>query len=488
MKKNLPSFILFAALVWTIAACQPTPTTAPTTLPQSAPTAMVEPLIAPTQPAAVVLTVAGSDGTKTFRLEDLKNLPAAEGLAGYKTSTGKIYPPQKMKGVLLTDLLDQTGGLDASMGVQVEASDGYAMTFSYDQVTKGNFVTYDPATGDEIANPGNLRVALAYEMEGKPLDPQTDGNLRLVVLGDQPTQVVDGHWSVKFINKVTIKPMAADWSLVLQGKIIDEVDRGTFESCSTGQCHPASWTDEKAVKWNGTPLYLLAGRVDDENKHGTGAFDAALAAAGYTIEIVGKDGYSVTLDSKRVRGNKNILVANTADGNPLTDKDFPLKLVGSDVSPKESVGGIEKIILHLDVSPAPEATATVCPTEAAAATSNAVAALSLSGLVDRPLSWSLPELKKLDVVKATVEHPKSGKMDVEGVRLNELLDLAGFKPEAKIVSMIASDGYVSDVDLAAVRACKDCLIYFTDKGGLNAAMPGMQSNFWARDVEKIELK
>ena len=39
---------------------------------------------------------------------------------------------------------------DPEMGVAVTAEDGYSMTFSYDQVINGNFIAYDPATGNEL--------------------------------------------------------------------------------------------------------------------------------------------------------------------------------------------------------------------------------------------------------------------------------------------------------------------------------------------------
>jgi hypothetical protein len=86
--------------------------------------------------------------------------------------------------------------------------------------------------------------------------------------------------------------------------------------------------------------------------------------------------------------------------------------------------------------------------------------LTLTGLVDAAQAWTWDDLEALEVVKLTVEHPKKGAMEVEGVRLNALLDLAGVKPEARTLVITASDDFFAEVDLAAVRACVDCLIYF----------------------------
>jgi len=497
MKKNFVivlTIVLAFLAVLALSGCQ----AAPAASPSAAPTNAVVAPTAASQPAAPALTLVGSKGTQALTLDDLKKLPATTGQAGIKSSTGKITPPAAFKGVLMTDLITLAGGADSSMGVQVEASDGYSMTFSYDQVTNGTFIAYDPATGDESKNAGKLQVLIAYEADGKPLDATTDGALRLVVISDKNTQVTDGHWAVRFINKITVKSVAADWSIDLQGAIADTVDRGSFESCSTGKCHQSTFQDTKSQVWTGVPLWLLVGRVDDEIKHDTGAFNGALAAKNYTIEIIAKDGYSVKLDSAKVAKNSNIMVANTMNGNALTDKDFPLKLVGSDLTNKEMVGGISKIILHLGMLPqdttpqattAPIATAT---TSAAAASTPAgdITTLTLTGLVSANKTWKIDDLKAMDVVKMTVDQPKKGKVDVTGVRLNALLDLAGPKAEAKTVVFTAVDGYSAQVALADVRACADCLIGLNDSGGMNTIMTatGMPGNLWVKNVVKIELK
>jgi DMSO/TMAO reductase YedYZ molybdopterin-dependent catalytic subunit len=491
MKKRF-WIVAFIIMALTFSACQPAVTT---------------PTAASGESGAgdVVLTVEGSKETKTFTLEDLKKLPAIEGQAGSKSSSGKITVPALYKGVLLTDVLKETGGADSTMGIQVEAKDGYAMTFSYDQIVNGDYITYDPATGNEIEFEEPLQTILAYEVDGKPLNAEQDGTLRLMVVSKSPMQVVDGHWTIKFAVKVKIKPLAEEWTLEMDGATTEMVDRGSFESCSASNCHQTSWKDEKAQTWVGTPLYMLVGRVDDKSEHVADDFNDELADKGYTIDVVAKDGYTATFDSARVKDNKDLIVAYQVNDNPLTDKDFPLKLVGSDVQQKEGVGGIAKIVLHLDGSAAetePGATETTEPvatelaaTETPAAaetpqigTENVAGGLTLGGLVEKEQSWSMDDLKKMEVVKLTVEHPKKGKMDVEGVRLNALLDKAGLKADAATLCIVASDDYKTDVEVKAVRDCPDCLIAFEDDGTLKAVMPGMESGFWAKNVVKIEVK
>jgi DMSO/TMAO reductase YedYZ molybdopterin-dependent catalytic subunit len=478
MKKTL-SITLTLLFIFVLAACQVAPAVVATV---EAPTAA-----ASADNAEVVLTLVG-DSTAAFTMDDLKKMPVVEGQAGLKSSTGKIFPPQPYKGVLLSDLVKLAGGDNSSMGVQIEAKDGYSMTLSYDQINKGDFITYNPGTGDETKSGGELKTILAYEVNGKPLDVEQDGALRLMVVSAEPNQVVDGHWSVKFVTKLTVKPLAEEWSLLLEGAIKDEIDRGSFESCSASTCHQSSYTDDKGQEWVGAPLYLFAGRVDDENKHEGDAFSTTIAEKGYTIEIIAKDGYSVSLDSIRVMNNPNYIVAFTMNGNVLDEKSFPLQLVGPDLQKNEKIGGIAKIVLHMNDSAASVEATTEPTVESKPADAIAGAALSFVGLVDQPLGWSRNDLEAMDVVKMNVEHPKKGSIEVEGVRLNALIELVKVKPEAKTLVVTSSDGYVTEIGLADVVACADCMVAFEDDGSLKLAMPGMQSNFWAKAVVKIEAK
>ena len=127
-------------------AATQTPAPAPTAAPPAA-----------TASAPVVLKLEGPGGAKTLTMDDLKALPAIEGWAGIKSSTGKITVPERFKGVALDELCKLVGGLRANTGVSIVAKDGYAMTISYDQITKGDFITYDPGTGDEIKTQGSAQ-------------------------------------------------------------------------------------------------------------------------------------------------------------------------------------------------------------------------------------------------------------------------------------------------------------------------------------------
>jgi DMSO/TMAO reductase YedYZ molybdopterin-dependent catalytic subunit len=298
--------------------------------------------------SVAVLELVAKDGTSVkLTMDDLKKLPVVEGYGGIKSSTGRITAPALFTGVAVSELAKQAGGLEEGAGVSLIAKDGYEMTMSAGQIMDGTFTTYDVSTGDEIRVDDKLTVIIAYAREGKPLDPESDGDLRLVIVTPKNTQVTDGHWSVKWLTKVQVKALGGEWTLHMEGAIADDVDRGTFESCAAANCHGVSWKDEKAQEWTGVPLYLLAGRVDDTNKHGTGAFSRDVAAKGYKVEVENGDGSKTTLDAASIIDKKDILVAYQVNGNPLGDWDFPLRLVGNGLKESEMVGKIATIRLVL---------------------------------------------------------------------------------------------------------------------------------------------
>jgi hypothetical protein len=130
------------------------------------------------------------------------------------------------------------------------------------------------------------------------------------------------------------------------------------------------------------------------------------------------------------------------------------------------------------------------PTPAATQSQGAApaAALSISGAVEKPVSWSLADLKKMALVKLDLMHPKTGKQSYEGVRLTELLNAAKPTAAAKTLTVTGRDGYMADVALADAMKCTDCLIAIDNTGALSAAMPNMPSGTWVRDLVKLEVK
>ena len=294
----------------------------------------------------VVLTVKGEQGSRAFTMSQLQALPAYEGYAGIKSSTGTITPPSKYKGVPLASLADLVGGITQANGVTIVAKDGYGMTFSYRQIMEDGFTTYDPATGEEEAPDGKLTVIIAYQHDGKPIGAD-DGPLKLAVAEDTPGQVVDGHWAIKWLEGISVTKASAAWKVQLEGAVPGKLDRASYVNCASPGCHGSGWVDPQGRRWEGIPLYLVAGLVDDRRKHDAGAYNARLAKQGYDIQIETNGGQVVTIDSRDIAGRDSIVLSSKVDGGELPDEYFPLRLVGPGLSEAQMPGGIARIVVRV---------------------------------------------------------------------------------------------------------------------------------------------
>ncbi len=494
--------VVLFLLVFVLSACQPTAAPeveAPVDEPVAVdPTAMPEPTVVP-EPTAEpeptetisqepVLELIGPEETITFTMADLKALPAKEGMAGIKSSTGKITLPNKFKGVALQDLADLVGGLTDTMGVNIVAEDGYSLSFSFDQIMYGSYIGYNPVSGDELKTVDPLTAIVAYEMNGEPLNLDMDGTLRLVIISEEGNQVTDGHWSIKWVDKVEVRPMIMDWVLAVDGAIETEIDRASFESCVS--CHEATWMDDVGQVWKGVELWRLMGYADDAIKHEGWSYDVKLAKAGYDVRIVAADGFDTIVWSDDADRNHDWIVAMLVDDAPLEEKNFPLKFVGTGLDKKQMVGGIALIELMVPaLEEVAEVEEEVEETETAPVVDLTGAQFAITGMVNTVTGFTEETLRALEVVTITAEHPKSGTADYEGVRLSELFELVGIKHSATTLVITADDGFSAEISLADVLAVPDCLLGFTETPGkFKMVMPGLPSNTWVKGVISIEVK
>ena len=437
-----------------------------------------------------ILEIIGLEESKALTMADLQAIEPTAGWGGTISSAGIISPPEPLKGVTVMALAEIMGGLEPGMGVNIVAKDGYGMTMSYEQIAEGDFITYDPGTGEENAVEGPLQVIVAYERDGEPISAEDDGPLRLFIVSEKNDNIVDGHWSVKWVTQIKLKPMSEEWSLNLEGAITEQMDRNSFESCSAPGCHQATWTDESGNEWSGVPLYYLAGRVDDGVRHEDRAYNDDFAKAGYVMQIFAADGYSLGVESSRTDFNRHMFIASMVNGEPLDEKHFPLRLVGDDLDKSEMVGQIVQVVIEPNdgvAMPSGEESEEAT-TESFDLTLPEGAALMVFGQVVNKLTLGMENLQAMGVVELETEHPKKGMQHYQGIYLGDLLNLAGADPGAVTLVITAGDGYQVEAALNDIRDCTDCMIAFSDDGTINLVMPGLDSNFWVKQVNFLEVK
>jgi DMSO/TMAO reductase YedYZ molybdopterin-dependent catalytic subunit len=299
----------------------------------------------------VVLTVTGNDQTKTFTLAEIAALPVYTGFSGMKNSAGTLFPPDPVKGVKLTDLFAEVGGMSTAQSVDLQAVDDYGMTLTYGEAATGAFTVYNATTGAEEAPSSPVSAVLIYERDGQPLTQEDGAPLRLAVCQpENVNQVADGHWLVKWVDRITLREALPNWTVKMYGLKIkgkkqqtSTLDRASYLSCAAPGCHGAAWTDKATSVWTGVPLFLIMGRVDGGKSHDYGAYNEALALKGYRIKLTSASGKSVIVGSKVIRNRAQNLLANKLDGADLDATLYPLGLVGPNLKTSQFIGRLTKI-------------------------------------------------------------------------------------------------------------------------------------------------
>jgi hypothetical protein len=321
----------------------------------------------------VVLTLTGKDGTvKTYTLADLKARTTVDqgfyqGYAGFVNSANILTPVHPIKGVKLSALLADVG-YDNTTDITVTASDGYSKLLASQVVQGQGVVTYsDVPPYPETALPGGVSlrsvIAYAYKAPGQTVDdanpwidelapPMGDGPLRLWFALDtqtKPGYVVDGDWIVKWVDSIKVTgTVVQQWTVNVKGpKKTFKLTRKDFESCTAASCHKQTTVKLGGHKYQGLPLYLVVGKVDDNKAmNNWGDFNAAKALKGYWIDVRNSK-RKTSVSSKLIAGRSTkIILAWRLDGKELTGPNAPLWLIGPKLKSAQRIPGIKSITLR----------------------------------------------------------------------------------------------------------------------------------------------
>jgi hypothetical protein len=148
----------------------------------------------------MTLTIVGWDGRLlTLHETEIDALTSYRAYGGYRNQLGNIRGLGFYTGVPFTTLCDLVGGILPGDTVRVTASDDYYFDFTYSEVY-GDFVTWDPATGQEVPHSQPLVPIFAYYYKDLPL---TDGPLKTAVVGPDGLVTRSVYW-VKYAVKMEI--------------------------------------------------------------------------------------------------------------------------------------------------------------------------------------------------------------------------------------------------------------------------------------------
>jgi len=288
--------------------------------------------------------------------------PVFEGDMWDPDETENLKDRGAVKGTNIEDLCELAGGAYPGDKIKISAPDGYHTEFDYMNVyepdpRQGPLVltwwrAEDGYVPDYYYGMRPVFFASTTNADGKHVFGNWDMHECLAseywhFWQDYP---VTNGLSVKCVDVVAIYKSGygageEEWTLTLTGAIDKTINKSEFEDSVS--CHGASYTGSEGRTWRGIPLWYLMGWVDDNLKHGHGAFNDTLANAGYDVTVIAGDGSSKTFNSRVLARNENYSLACYLNGSELPEFDAPLKLVGSEVSEGDELGNVVKIVLDI---------------------------------------------------------------------------------------------------------------------------------------------
>ena len=154
---------------------------------------------------ALSLTLVGANGQqKILNSNELGALKSITAAGGYnETSTGMIYNGN-FTGVPVLTLLNLVGGVTSNENVTFTGSDGYQVTFTYQQVHGQEINTFDPTTGAAVQPSQPLTVIVAYDSNGTSIS-SGKGPLTVAIVGPQGLYT-NGYWWAYLLVKIEIIP------------------------------------------------------------------------------------------------------------------------------------------------------------------------------------------------------------------------------------------------------------------------------------------
>jgi len=151
-------------------------------------------------PALSLTLVGANEQQKTLDANQLGALKSTTADGGY-SGEGKNYVGN-FTGVSVLTLLNEVGGVSSGDNVTFIGSDGYQITFTYQQVQGQDINTFNPTTGAAVQPTQPLIVIAAYDCNGTILTSDK-GPLTVAIVGPQGL-LTNGYWWAYFLVKIEV--------------------------------------------------------------------------------------------------------------------------------------------------------------------------------------------------------------------------------------------------------------------------------------------
>ncbi len=375
------------------------------------------------KPSPVYVFVSGTSD-KNITLAMLEGMQATEGETSYQNQFGNWRGAGNYRGVELSSLADQVGGMNPGDIMTITSKDGYSINLSYYQVYP---------TGKYLSLQG--KIILAYEYNNTKVPAWTDGPMLAALPPDKSFSNEDmnatsprdpefayarsaGALFAKYVNRLSISHVYNEWSLNLTCLDGNTTKLTRTDFVKLRYFNYANYTDSDGGRWEGARISALFGLGDDSDPT---TFNATLART-YSAQFIATDGYNKSFVACNLTEN-GALVADRMNGSEITGKFYPLRLVCSALTKGEMVGALSAIKL----------------------TSIPQSSVALTIVGTMPINYTMDEIRSMPSYTGSGSFKKStgaimGPHTYKGVRVSSLVSQV-WSGNNYSLEVESSDGY-----------------------------------------------
>jgi DMSO/TMAO reductase YedYZ molybdopterin-dependent catalytic subunit len=250
------------------------------------------------------LSVVGITGDLyEFSLKSITNLPSVSGQSSYENSFGNIGGSGEYKGVKISSIAEEVGGIQQGDLLRVISTDGYSQIFTYDNI-------HPPSVE---ANSSQGTMILAYEFNGKMVPEWEDGYL-IAFLPPDNTYSTEDHQSTTSLE-YSDKAASTRWvKWVTKMEFIREEETVLFVGEKNHSLSYSQLEQLPSVSGSGSYLKTTGEVVGPFNFKGVDIISTLNlminTTVDFSIETIASDGYKFKFTKSQTYGNVSLFDQN----------------------------------------------------------------------------------------------------------------------------------------------------------------------------------
>lgn len=254
-----------------------------------------------------------------------------------------------------------------------------------------------------------------------------------------------------------------DWTLNISGAVNNPLVLSFDELVELPQSELEGLLMEKSLGEDTTGDWSGVALTDILNKAGVGEY--------VSITVVAGDGYAIEISKDELEG---AIVALKENGKWIADADpdhGPIRLVCPHTPANRWIFQLKDLQVNTEAAGVPDD-----------------ADFRITGNVKTEVGWTEGKLQSMDTIDTEYTDKNGDTKTYTGVRISDLLSKADPEDGATTVTLVADDGFSTDVPLEEIEACASCIVSFQNQGGFRIVAPDFSGKAQVKGVVEIQVQ